>query len=55
MARAKALSDAAGQVLNAVDVKDPEALFTAAGDLYQTCSDCHAQYVFAVTPTTPQS
>ena len=55
MARAKALSDAAGQVLNAVDVKDPEALFTAAGDLYQTCSDCHAQYVFAVTPATPQS
>jgi len=55
LARAKAMSDAAAQTLQAIDVKDPEALFTASGDLYQTCSDCHAQYIFAVAPAAEKS
>lgn len=47
MKRAQAMSAAADEVLKAIDVKDSESLFTAAGDLYQTCSDCHAQYIFS--------
>jgi hypothetical protein len=45
--KARALSAAAEAALQATDVKDPEALFTAAGDLYEACSACHARYVFA--------
>jgi hypothetical protein len=45
--KAKALSAAAEAALQATDVKDPEALFTAAGDLYEACSACHARYVYA--------
>jgi len=55
IARAKAMSDAAAATLQAIDVKDPEALFTASGDLYQTCSDCHAQYIFAAAPPAAKS
>lgn len=47
MQRAQAMSAAADEVLRAIDVKDSESLFTAAGDLYQACSDCHAAYIFA--------
>jgi hypothetical protein len=45
--KAKALSTAAEAALQATDVKDPEALFAAAGDLYEACSACHARFVFA--------
>jgi hypothetical protein len=50
IARAKGMSDAAAAALKAIDVKDPDSLFIAAGDLYQACSDCHAKYIFGSQP-----
>lgn len=40
-----ALMDAAREAVTAAEVKDSEALFTAGGDIYQACSDCHAKYL----------
>ena len=48
-AKARAMSVAARTAIEATDVKDPEALFTASGDIYQACTDCHSKYIF----TTP--
>jgi hypothetical protein len=45
-AKARAMSAAARTAIEATDVKDPEALFNASGDIYQTCTDCHAKYIF---------
>ena len=45
-AKARAMSAAARSAIEATDVKDPEALFAASGDIYQTCTDCHAKYIF---------
>lgn len=45
-AKARAMSAAARTAIEATDVKDPEALFAASGDIYQTCTDCHAKYIF---------
>jgi cytochrome c556 len=44
--KARAMSAAARSAIEATDVKDPEALFTASGDIYQTCTDCHEKYIF---------
>ena len=43
--KARALMEAAREALTAAEVKDTEALFTAGGNLYQACSDCHAKYL----------
>lgn len=45
-AKARAMSAAARTAIEATDVKDAEALFAASGDIYQTCTDCHAKYIF---------
>jgi hypothetical protein len=45
-AKARAMSAAARTAIEATEVKDPEALFAASGDIYQTCTDCHAKYIF---------
>jgi hypothetical protein len=45
MAKARNLSEAATEALRATEVKDTEALFTAGGNIYQACSDCHAKYL----------
>lgn len=50
-AKARAMSAAARTAIEATDVKDPEALFAAAGDIYQTCTDCHSQFIFAPEST----
>jgi hypothetical protein len=50
--KSKALSAAAEAALQATEVKDPDALFTAAGDMYEACSGCHARYVFTDTSGT---
>ena len=49
--KSRALSAAARTAIEATDVKDPEALFTASGDIYQACTDCHEKYIF--TPPMP--
>ncbi|WP_129648500.1 cytochrome c [Peristeroidobacter agariperforans] len=49
-AKARAMSAAARTAIAATDVKDPEALFAASGDIYQTCTDCHAKYIFTAPP-----
>lgn len=45
MAKARALADAAAVAIQAAEVKDPEALFDAGGEIYQACSNCHAKYL----------
>lgn len=49
-AKARAMSAAARTAIDATDVKDPEALFNASGDIYQTCTDCHEKYLFTPQP-----
>ncbi|HEY5759110.1 MAG TPA: cytochrome c [Steroidobacter sp.] len=49
-AKARAMSAAARTAIEATDVKDPEGLFTASGDIYQACTDCHAKYIFTPAP-----
>ncbi|MFC4307589.1 cytochrome c [Steroidobacter flavus] len=49
-AKARAMSAAARTAIEATEVKDPEALFAASGDIYQACTDCHAKYIFTPTP-----
>src|SRR5262245_21980222 len=49
-AKAVSLIEAANEVIKATEVKDAEALFTAGGELYQACTDCHAVYL--APPTT---
>ena len=44
-AKARALMEAGREALTAAEVKDPEALFTAGGNVYQACSQCHAKYL----------
>jgi hypothetical protein len=44
--KSRALSAAARAAIEATEVKDPEALFLASGDIYQTCTDCHEKYIF---------
>lgn len=50
-AKARAMSAAARTAIEATDVKDPEALFAAAGEIYQTCTDCHSKFIFTPEPT----
>jgi hypothetical protein len=49
-AKARAMSAAARTAIEATEVKDPEALFVASGDIYQACTDCHAKYIFTPSP-----
>jgi len=53
-AKSRAMSAAARTAIEATDVKDPEALFAASGDIYQACTDCHAKYIFTPTPDDKQ-
>jgi len=38
---------ATAKVMKAIDVKDTDEYFTASGDLYQACTDCHSKYIFS--------
>ena len=42
--RARALQDAGQAALQAVDAKNPDALFEAAGQLDKACENCHLHY-----------
>jgi hypothetical protein len=37
--------DEANKCVQAIEAKDLETLFTAGGDLYIACSECHAKFV----------
>jgi hypothetical protein len=44
MQRAKALHDAATEVLAAVDAKDPEKVFEVGEHIERACENCHTHY-----------
>ena len=46
----RGMTDKARSVLEAIEAKDVEGLFNAGGELYQSCTDCHALYL---APTQP--
>ncbi len=47
----RAMTDTARTVLEAIEAKDSQALFDTGGDLYQTCTDCHALYLIPAGPS----
>lgn len=51
MKLSRAMTDTARTVLEAIEAKDTEALFATGGDLYQTCTDCHALYLIPAGPS----
>jgi hypothetical protein len=53
MVKARGLIDAASEAVKAAEAKDTEALFTAGGDIYQACTDCHAKYLIGSAEATP--
>jgi hypothetical protein len=40
----RALIQASGRALAAIDAKDKDALFTIGGDIYDVCTNCHRQF-----------
>lgn len=44
MKRAQALRDAGVLAMKAAEAKDPEALFSAGGTVYEACEGCHYRY-----------
>ena len=41
MERAKELIDTSERAIRAADAKNADQLFTAGGDIYEACSNCH--------------
>ena len=48
MERAKELVDTSERAIRAADAKNAEQLFTAGGDIYEACSNCHRKYMDAI-------
>jgi hypothetical protein len=48
MKRARELVDTAERAMHAADTKNADDLFTAGGDIYQACSNCHQKYMDAI-------
>jgi len=44
LAESRALIEASGRALKAIDAKDKDALFTIGGDIYDVCTNCHRQF-----------
>ena len=40
--------DTSEAAIRAVEAKNPERLFTVGGDIYESCTNCHRQYVDAI-------
>jgi hypothetical protein len=55
MKKVQDLMRTANVVLQAIEAKDAETMFTAASDMYTACSECHAQYIFAPGETGKES
>jgi len=41
---ARALIEASGRALKAIEAKDKDALFTIGGDIYDVCTSCHSKF-----------
>ncbi len=48
MKMAARMIDAAEEAIKAADAKNADRLFTVGGDIYESCSNCHRQYVDAI-------
>jgi hypothetical protein len=48
MKRARELVDTSERAIRAAEAKNADDLFTAGGDIYQSCSNCHQQYMEAI-------
>jgi hypothetical protein len=43
--QSKALIETSRRIIQAIDKKDKDALFTIGGDIYDVCTNCHRQFV----------
>ena len=48
MQRAQEMITAGEEAMRAAEAKNAEKLFTVGGDLYDSCSNCHRQYLDAI-------
>lgn len=48
---AQDLADESLKAVKAAEARDAAALFTAGGDVYQACTNCHAKYNLDLTKT----
>ena len=48
MKRAQEMIDTGEQAIRAAEAKNAERLFTVGGDIYDSCSNCHRQYMDAI-------
>jgi hypothetical protein len=48
MKAAQALIDTSEAAMKAIDGRNADQLFTAGGDIYNACSNCHAKYLDAI-------
>ena len=44
IAESKALIDASNKALKSIEARDKDTLFTAGGDIYDVCTNCHKQF-----------
>jgi hypothetical protein len=51
IALSQAMTKTAHAVLEAIEAKDTQGLFDTGGELYQTCTDCHALYLIPAGPS----
>jgi hypothetical protein len=48
MKRAQEMIDTSERAIRAAEAKNAEQLFTVGGDIYESCSNCHKQYMEAI-------
>jgi hypothetical protein len=48
MARSQELIETSERAIRAAEAKNAEQLFTAGGDIYEACSNCHRKYMEAI-------
>jgi hypothetical protein len=48
MARSQELIDSSERAIRAAEAKNADQLFTAGGDIYEACSNCHRKYMDAI-------
>jgi hypothetical protein len=48
MARSRELVESSERAIRAAEAKNADQLFTAGGDIYEACSNCHRQYMEAI-------
>ena len=48
MTRSRELVDTSERAIRAAEAKNADELFTAGGDIYQACSNCHQKYMEAI-------